>query len=50
MKHLSIDPEDHPSRYENSYKLFDEKGHLLFNLKEIQWKLRQQHDQKYNPL
>ena len=36
MEHLSDDAEDHPSQYENSYKLCDEKGHAVLILKKSQ--------------
>ena len=45
MEHLSDDHEDHPNQHENSHKLCDKTGHLVVNLMESQWKLRQQHDQ-----
>ena len=45
MENLSDDHEDHPNQHENSHKLCDKTGHLVVNLMESQWKLRQQHDQ-----
>ena len=47
MEHLLNDHEDHPYQHENSYKLCNETGHLVVNLMESQWKLRQQHDQNF---
>ena len=47
MEHLSNDHEDHPNQHENSHKLCNEMGHLIVNLMESQWKLRQQHDQNF---
>ena len=47
MEHLSNDQEDHRSLHKNSHKLFDENGHPLLNLKEGQWKRKQQHDQNF---
>ena len=44
MEHLSIDHKDGPNQHENSHKLCSETGHLVVNLMESQWKLRQQHD------
>ena len=38
----------HPSLHKNSQKLYDEKRHPLFSLKEDQWKWRQQHDQNFS--
>ena len=45
MEDLSNDHEDCPNWYKNSHKQCNETGHLIVNLMEIQWKLRQQHDQ-----
>ena len=39
--------EDHLNQHENSHKLSDETGHPVVNMMESQWKLRQQHDQKF---
>ena len=47
MEHLSNDCEDHLNQHKNSHKLCDETGHLVVNLMESQWKLRQQHDQNF---
>ena len=47
MEHFSNDQEDHFNQHKNSHKLCDETGHLVVNLKESQWKLRQQHDQNF---
>ena len=47
MEHLSNDHEDHPDQHENSRKLCDETGHPVLSSLESQWKLRQQHDQKF---
>ena len=46
MEHFSNDQEDHPNQCQNSHKQCDEMGHLVKNMTESQWKLRQQHDQK----
>ena len=35
------------SQLENSHKLCNKIGHLLYSLKESQWKLRQKHDQHF---
>ena len=43
MEHLSNDQEDYPNQHENSNKQCDETGHLIVNLMESQWKLRQKH-------
>ena len=43
MEHLSSDHEDHPKEHENGHKLCNETGHLIVNMMESQWKLRQ-HD------
>ena len=45
MEHLLNDYEDHPNPHENSHTLCDETEHLIVNLMENQWKLRQKHDQ-----
>ena len=47
MEHLSNNQEDHPNQHENSHKLCNEMGHPVMNYLEIQWKLRQQHDQNF---
>ena len=47
MEHLSNDHEDHPNQQENSHRLCDEMGHPVVNMKESQWKLRQEHDQNF---
>ena len=47
MEHLSNDHEDHSNQHRNSHKLCDEMGHLIVNLMESQWKLRQQSDQNF---
>ena len=47
MEHLSNDHEDRHNQHKNSHKLRDEMGHLVVNLMESQWKLRQQHDQNF---
>ena len=47
MEHFSNDHEDNPNQHEDSHKLCDEMGHLVVNLMESQWKLRQQHDQDF---
>ena len=47
MEHLSNDHKDRPNQFANSHKLYDETGHPVLNLMEIQWKLRQQHDQNF---
>ena len=47
MEHLSNDHEDHPNQHKNSRKLCDETGHPDVNMMEIQWKLRQEHDQNF---
>ena len=44
MEQLSNGHKNRPNQHENSYKLCDETGHPVMNLKESQWKLRQQHD------
>ena len=38
---------DRPNQHENSHKLCDETGHLVENLMESEWKLRQEHDQNF---
>ena len=48
MEHLSNDHEDRPSHHENSHKLCNEAEHPVLRLTEIQWKLRQQHDQNFS--
>ena len=47
MEHILNDHEDHPSQHEDAYKLCDETGYPIVNLMESQWKLRQQHDQRF---
>ena len=47
MEHLSNDHEDRPNQNQISHKLCDETGHPTVNLMEGQWKLRQQHVQKF---
>ena len=47
MEYLSNDHKDHPNHHENSDMLCNETGHLVVNLMESQWKLRQQHDRKF---
>ena len=47
MEHLSKDHKDLPNQLANSHKLYDETGHPVLNLMEIQWKLRQQHNQNF---
>ena len=47
MEQFSNDHGDHPNQHKNSHKLCNEAGHLVFNLRESQWKLRQQHDQNF---
>ena len=49
MERLANDHKGHPSQHENSHKLYDEKGYpvVSMNMVEIQWKLRQQHDQNF---
>ena len=47
MEHLSNDHEDHPNHQENSNKLYDKTGHPVLGLRVSEWKLRQQHDQKF---
>ena len=47
MKRLSNDHEDRPNQHENIHKQCNETGHLVVNLMESQWKLRQQHDQNF---
>ena len=44
---MEHDHEDRLNQYKNSHKLCDEKGPPFFSLKEIQWKMRQQHDQNF---
>ena len=36
MENLSNDREDQRNQHENSYKLYNETGHLLLSLKESQ--------------
>ena len=45
---LSNDNKGRPDPQENSCKLCDERGYSLLNVKESQWKPRQQHDQKFS--
>ena len=47
MEHLLNDHKDRPNQNQNSHKLCDETGHPTVNLMEGQWKLRQQHVQKF---
>ena len=46
MEHLSNDHEDRPNQHGNSHKQCEETGHLVVNMMERQWKLRQEHNQK----
>ena len=39
--------EDCPNQHQNSHKLCDDTEHAVVDLMESQWKLRQQHDQKW---
>ena len=45
MEHLSCGHEDRPNQQENSDKFCNGKRHTLLSFKEIQRKLREQHDQ-----
>ena len=45
MEHLSNDQKDCHSQHRNSHMLWDKVGRPVVSLTEIQWKLRQQHDQ-----
>ena len=47
MEYLSNDHEDHPNQHNNSHKQCNEIGHLIVNMMESQWKLRQVHDQNF---
>ena len=47
MEHLSNDHKDRPIQCENSHNLYNETGHPIVNLMEIQWGLRQQYDQNF---
>ena len=47
MEHFSNDHEDNPNQHKDSRKLCNEMEHLVVNLMEGQWKLRQQHDQNF---
>ena len=47
MEQLSNDHEDRPNQHENSLKQSDEMGHIVLNMMESQWKLRQQDDQNF---
>ena len=47
MEHLSNDHEDCPYQHKIIYKLCDETGNPVLSLTKSQWKLRQQHDQKF---
>ena len=46
MEHLPNDHEDRPNQHGNSHKQCDETGHLVVNMMERQWKLRQEHNEK----
>ena len=41
LKTSSHDHQDHPNQHENSHKVCGEMGHLMMNLMQSQWKLRQ---------
>ena len=47
MEHLSNDHKDHFNQHENSHKPRDETRRPVFGSLEKEWKLRQQHDQKF---
>ena len=47
MEHFSNGHKDHASQHENNHELCDEMGHAVLSLLEIQWKLREQHDQNF---
>ena len=47
MENLSNDQKDHPNQHKNSHKLYDKMWHLVVNLMESQWKLRQKRDQNF---
>ena len=47
MEHLLNNHEDRPNQHENSHNLCDETDHLVVNMMESQWKLRQEHDQNF---
>ena len=53
MENLSYVHKDNLIQHENSYKLCDETGHLILQMMESQWKLRE-YDQNFpmdgNPL
>ena len=47
MEHFSNGHKNHPNQHEKSHKLCHEKWRRLMSLREIQSKLRQQHDQNF---
>ena len=47
MEHFSNDHEGRRNQHENSHKLCDEMEHLVVNLIERQWKVRQKHGQNF---
>ena len=47
MEHLSNDHEERPNHHENSHKQCSETMHLIVNMMERQWKLRQHNDQNF---
>ena len=47
MEHLSNDHKEHLNQHENSHYQCNEMGHLIVNMMESQWKLRQQHNQNF---
>ena len=49
VKHLLNDNEGHLNLHESNHELCNEKERRSLNLKGSQWKLRQQHDQYFQP-
>ena len=47
MERYWNDPDDRPNQHKNNHKLCNRKVHPLLRLKESQWKLGQQNNQKF---
>ena len=48
MEHLSSNHEYRLNQYQHSLKLYNEMRYPFLSLMEIQWKLRQQHDNNFS--